>query len=606
MKYNKPKSILIILLIIVLFSGVAYAETALLPGDIKLSLSAGINAKSGKVKNIDGVYAVSQGSSFYQTYNIVNSSNYAGSIEVAIYEKITSENGSIISDWKTLKTTLAQGLSAAVTGSTVNMDITYGKSVTFSYKLMFKVNDEWIEYSSASSSVKLYSPQFSVSYTTDADPVGISDFPVYFGGKITLKSGMRVNKVKIFDSVYGLLQEIGDLKENENKRFQKDVIVSAGPVNSYIIIEYVDLMSGKTERTELPTVKVTGKIIDPPIESKLSLTTSLSKTHIKTPENLDVTFDFKNNTQYDIITAFAYQLNEEGKAIGEPIADMGAVLKGKDSMVTKNIYIEPDKTYIFAVYAYVEDSSTPFKTTAEFTLSSVPPSLEIRRSIDTDKLPFYTDAAVEYTVKNISEHDVKDVVISDGILGQIYKTDNIKSNEEVTFTAAGKFYDDFVSEPEVSLIIEDGKNTPHTFKLTKQIFEVQRKNEPSIMMLTENIDSKNKENISFDVILLNDGNTDFVDLELIDKRNGALLDTFSLLSTTDKQTAQIKDQNYEDDKEIILSIKCRTADGKEMVFDFDPVKLTNPVITIIIVSAVFVLLAALILFIKLRKKITRY
>jgi hypothetical protein len=215
------------------------------------------------------------------------------------------------------------------------MDTTYGKSVTFSYKLMYKLNGEWIEYSSSSNTVKLYSPQFSATYTTDANPVGLSDFPVYFGGKIKLSSGVKVSNVKIYDSVYGLLAELGDIKEGESKKFQKDIAVTAGPINSYIIVEYTDLLTGETIKTDLSTAKVTGKIIDPPIETNMSLTVSSSNTYLETAQNIDLSFEFKNNTQYDIIAAFIYQLDDTGKATAEPILDMGSVLKSASTTLTR-------------------------------------------------------------------------------------------------------------------------------------------------------------------------------------------------------------------------------------------------------------------------------
>ncbi len=602
MKNKKIASIIFILFVIILFSGIAIAEDTITQSDVNLSLVTNINIKSGQGKNIDSVYAVNQGSSFCQAYNIKNSTQYSGTIEVAIYEKITSASGKTISDWQTISSSVTRSSATTVSGTIVYMDITYGKSVTFYYKLMFKLNGEWIEYSSSSSTVKLYSPKFSVTYTTDANPVGLSDFPVYFGGKIKLSSGVKVSGVKIYDSVYGLLADLGDIEEGESKKKKKDIATTAGPINSYIIVEYIDLLSGETVSTELPDVKVTGKIIDSPIETKMSLNVTASQTYLESAQNIDLTFDFKNNTQYDIIAAFIYKLDDTGKAVTEPILDMGSVLKSTNSTLTKNVKIEPDKIYSYAIYAYVEDSSTPFKATYDFSLSSIPPCLEIQRSIEGDMLPFYTDAVITYTAKNISSYEVTNVTITDGLLGEIYKTDSIKSGQEVTFTAKGKFTNDFVSQPTISLTIKDDKNTSHTFFITKQIFQIERKSEPSIMMHIENINAKNKESSSFDVVLLNDGNTNFIDLELIDTRNGALLGTLSLLDIGGKQIISLADQNYKDDSEIKYMIKCKTEDGQEIEFNFDPVHISNPFIKIIIISLVLAALIGCAIFLTIIKR----
>lgn len=605
MKYKKIISALFISFIIILFSGIAIAEDTITTSDVHLSLVTNISLKSGQGKNIDSVYTVAQGSSFCQTYNIKNSTDYSGSIEVAIYEKITSSSGKTISDWTTLTSAVTRGSATTVTGKTVNMDVTYGKSVTFSYRLMFKLNGEWNQYSSSSNTVKLYSPQFTATYTTDANPVGLSDFPAYFGGKITLSSGVKVSNVKVYDSVFGLIAELGDIKEGESKKFQKDLAVPAGVINSYLIVEYTDLLNGEIVRTELPDVKITGKIIDPPIETRMSFNVTCPKTYIETAQNIDLTFEFKNDTQYDIITAFIYRLDDTGKATSEPILDMGSVLKGSSTTLTKNIKIEPDKIYSYAIYAYVEDSSTPFKATYDFSLSSIPPCLEIQRSIEGAKLPFYTDAVITYTAKNISSYEVTNITITDGILGQIYKADSIKSGEQVTFTAKGKFTNDFTSQPIMSLIIKDDKNTSHTFFTTKQIFQVERKAQPSMMMQIENINAKNKENSSFDVVILNDGNTNFIDLELIDTRNGALLGNISLLNIGDKQIISLASQNYKNDSEIKLMVKCKTDTYQETEFTFDPVHISNPLIKIIIISAALLVVigSAVFLTIKKRKRI---
>lgn len=606
MKYKKIVSALFILFVIILFSGIAIAEDAFTHSNVELSLVTNIALKSGQGKNIDSVYAVSQDSSFCQTYNIKNSTDYSGSIEVAIYEKITSATGKTISDWTTYASSVTRSSAITVTGKTVNMDATYGKSVTFSYKLMFRLNGEWFEYSSSSRTVKLYSPQFSVTYTTDANPVGLSDFPVYFGGKIKLLSAAKVSNLKIYDSVYGLLAELGDIKEDESKKFQKDLAVQAGVVNSYIIIEYTDLLSGENIRTELPNVKITGRIIDPPIEMKMSLNVSSSKTYLETSQNIDLTFEFINDTQYEIIAAFIYQLDDTGKATAEPILDMGSISKGAKTTLTKNIKIETDKIYQYAIYAYVEDSSTPFKTTYDFSLSSIPPCLEIQRSIAGNYLPFYTDTVITYKAKNISNYEVTNVTITDGILGEIYKTDSIKPGQEVTFTAKGKFTNNFVSQPTISLIIKDDKNTSHTFFITKQIFEIEQKNEPSIIMFIENINANNKESLSFNVVILNNGNTNFIDLELIDTRNGALLGTLSLLDIGGKQIIPLINQNYKNDSQITLMVKCKTEDGQEMEYTFDPVHISNPLIKIIIISAVLLAIIAGAAFITIKKKKYRY
>ncbi len=579
------------------------AEELLTQDSINLNLSVSQIVSSGQGKTIDDTYTVSEDSVFAQTYSIKNSSTYTGSIEIAIYEKITSTAGSVVSDWTTLYATVNQNSTAKVTGTSVTMKSTYGKSITIAYKLMYKLDNEWIEYSSSSNTIKLYSPQFTVTYTTDADPVGISDFPVFFGGKVTLSSGGKANDVKVYDSTYGLLGSLGDLKEGQSKRFQKDISVPAGSVNSYIILEYTDAMTGESVRTELPTVKVTGKVIDSPIESKLTLDITPAKTYIETAEKMDIMFDFQNNTDYEVITAFIYLLDDSGKASSEPIIDIGAVASGASNSSTENMTIEPDKQYSFAIYAYVADSSTPFKATAELTISSVPPSLDIQRSIDTDKLPFYTDATISYTAKNVSDYELTDLVISDGVLGEIYTADSIAVGEEFSFTATGKFTNDFVSAPSVSVTLQDGKNTANSFILSKQIFEVERKNEPSTMLLIENINSKDKEHVSFDVTLLNDGNANLNNIEIIDARNGALLATLDSLIIGDKQVIQLSDQDYKDDKDITLKVKCTTDDGEQLEFSFDPVSLsTFPLTAVIIIGAVFIVLAACIIIIKLRQR----
>ncbi|GEM_PF-5813024 len=606
MKYKKIISALFILIIIILFSGIAIALDTITKSDVHLSLVTNINLKSGQGKTIDSVYTVAQGSSFCQTYNIKNSTDYSGSIEVAIYEKITSSSGKTISDWTTFTSSVTRGSATTITGKTVNMDTSYGKSVTFSYRLMFKLNGEWNEYSSSSNTVKLYLPVFSATYTTDANPVGLSDFLVYFGGKITLSSGVKVGSVKVYDSMYGLIAELGDIKEKESKKFQKDLAVSVGVINSYLIVEYTDLLSNEIVRTELPEVKITGKIIDAPIETKISMNVTSPKTYLETAQNIDLSFEFKNDTQYDIITAFIYQLDDMGKATAEPILNIGSVLKGSSATLTKNTKIEPDKIYSYAIYAYVEDSSTPFKATYDFSLSSIPPCLEIQRSIEGAKLPFYTDTVITYTAKNISNYEVTNVTITDGILGEVYKTDSIKSGQQVTFTAKGKFSNDFTSQPTINLVIKDDKNTSHTFFITKQIFMVERKTEPSMMMHIENINAKNKESSSFDVVLLNDGNTNFIDLELIDTRNGALLGTFSLLNIGDKQIVSLSGQNYKSDSNIKLMVKCKTDTGQEMEFNFDAVHISNPLIKIIIISAALLVVIGCAVFLTIRKRNRNY
>ncbi len=579
------------------------AEDELLTQDnVKLTLSTAQVVSSGQGKTIDDIYTVSEDSVFTQTYSIKNSSAYTGSIEIAIYERITTSNGSIIED-KTLNATVNQNSTAKVTGTSVTMKSTYGKYITIACKLMYKLDNEWIEYSSSSSTIELYSPQFTVTYTTDADPVGISDFPVFFGGKVILSSGVRANDIKIYDSVYGLLEKIGDLKEGQSKRFHKDISVPAGSINSYVILEYTNAMTGENVRSELPTVKVTGKVIDSPIESKLTLDITPAKTYIETAEKMDITFDFQNNTDYEVITAFIYLLDDQGKASEEPIIDIGAVEPGAANSSTENMTIEPDEQYSFAIYAYVADSSTPFKATTDLTISSVPPSLEIQRSIDTDKLPFYTDTTISYSAKNVSGYELTDVVITDGILGEIYTAESIATGEEFTFAATGKFTNDFISAPSASLTIQDGKNTANSFILSKQIFEIERKNEPSAMLLIENIDSKDKENVSFDVILLNDGNANLSNIEIIDARNSALLETLDSLIIGDKQTIQLSDQNYADDKNITLKVKCTTDDGTQLEFSYDPVSLsTFPLTAVIIIGAVFIVLAVCIIIIKSRQK----
>lgn len=599
------KSILSLLFItIFLFSGMTFisAEEILTADNVELTLSTAQSASSGDGKKIDGAFTVSTDTVFAQTYSIKNSSTYTDSIEVAIYEKITSATGSTIAD-KTLNATVNQNSTAKVTGTSVTMKSTYGQSVTITYKLMYKLDNEWIEYSSSSTTIKLYSPQFTVTYTTDANPVGISDFPVFFGGKVTLSSGVLAKDVKVYDSVNGLLENLGDLKEGASKRFHKDISLPAGSINSYIIIEYTDALTGETVRSELPTVKVTGKVIDSPIETKLALTATPAKTYIETAEKMDITFDFQNNTDYEVITAFIYLLDDEGKASAEPIIDIGTVAVGATTSVTESMNIEPDTQYSFAIYAYVADSTTPFKTTAELTISSVPPSLDIQRSIETDKLPFYTDATITYTAKNVSDYELTDVVITDGILGEIYTADSIAVGEEFTFTATGKFTNDFASAPSVSLTMQDGKNTANSFILSKQIFEVERKAEPSVMLLIENINSKDKEAVSFDVTLLNDGNANLNTIEIIDTRNGASLESLDSLIIGDKQTVQLSGQNYKDDKNITLKVTCKTDDGTQLEFEFDPVSVsTFPLTAIIIIGAVFIVLAACIIIIKARQR----
>jgi hypothetical protein len=551
------------------------AEEILTADNVELTLSTAQSVSSGDGKKIDGVFTVSTDTVFAQTYSIKNSSTYTDSIEVAIYEKITSATGSTIAD-KTLNATVNQNSTAKVTGTSVTMKSTYGQSVTIAYKLMYKLDNEWIEYSSSSTTIKLYSPQFTVTYTTDANPVGISDFPVFFGGKVTLSSGVLAKDVKVYDSVNGLLENLGDLKEGASKRFHKDISLPAGSINSYIIIEYTDALTGETVRSELPTVKVTGKVIDSPIETKLTLTATPAKTYIETAEKMDVTFDFQNNTDYEVITAFIYLLDDEGKASAEPIIDIGTVAVGTATSVTESMNIEPDTQYSFAIYAYVADSTTPFKTTVEL---------------------------ITYTAKNVSDYELTDVVITDGILGEIYTSDSIAVGEEFTFTAIGKFTNDFASAPSVSLTMQDGKNTANSFILSKQIFEVERKAEPSVMLLIENINSKDKEAVSFDVTLLNDGNANLNTIEIIDTRNGALLESLDSLIIGDKQTVQLSGQNYKDDKNITLKVTCTTDDGTQLEFEFDPVSVsTFPLTAIIIIGAVFIVLAACIIIIKVRQR----
>ncbi len=95
-------------------------------------------------------------------------------------------------------------------------------------------------------------------------------------------------------------------------------------------------------------------------------------------------------------------------------------------------------------------------------------------------------------------------------------------------------------------------------------------------------------------------------MELIDTRNGALLGTLSLLNIGDKQIISLTDQNYKDDSNITLMVKCKTDTGQEVEFNFDPVHISNPLITLIIISFVLVAVIGCAVFLTLKKRKYKY
>lgn len=541
--------------------------------DVNLSLTAERRVTAGSGRDINGTFYISTDSTFSQSYTVTNQSASDAPINIVLQERVLSESGVVISDWINLTATLNKGSSTTLSGTNLVMNSTYGKKITVEYKLQYKNFWSWTEYTSRTSDILVYAPTFSATYTTDASPVALSDFPIYFGGKITLLSGEKVKDVVLYDSVHGLIASVGELTQNITTRFQKDFFLPAGDVESHLIVEYTDMLTGKKTQTALTDVKIAGKIVDAPMESKLSLSALPAKTFIPSAQTVEVIFALQNDLPYDILSSYVYLLDQNGKASAEPIFDFGPLTKGQDLTVKKNVDLQPDIKYSYAVYAYVPDTSTPFKAGDAFVTTSTPPSLAITRSIEGEKLPFYQEAAVRYVAKNISPKDVTDIVIADGILGEIYKGDLIKAGGEVTFTVKHKFTADFVSNPIVNLVIKDGAQTKSTFMIERQTFEVTKKDRPSIALFIENIKAKDRKNVSFDAVLANDGNTGFTQIDVMDARDDVVIKTLSYLGTGEKQIVQITGQNYEKDKKIHFKIKAITPQGEEMTFDTQPTAL---------------------------------
>ncbi len=613
MKKLKRTMVVFALILILCLAGVAAAPVTNGgeedKGKVELSMTTAFNVVSGKGGELGDGFAVSPGSVVSVEYNVSNNSTRKGQLEMAVYERIVSSSGSVISDWHTLNVSMAPGSSKKVNGSSITINANYGDSVTYEYRLSYRVDNQWEDAASGSVKASLYNPAFNVTYTTDANPVGVSDFPLYFGGQITLTQGIKVGSVKVSDSVYGLLTEVGDLKQGETGRFQKKLSLPAGNVNSYIIIEYQDLLTGQTVKVEKPDVKASGKIIDAQEEPRLELNITSPVNYIKSSEELDITFTYENKTSYEVIMAFIYMVDENGQVSETPLFDLGGVSVDEIKTQTYRMTVEPDRRYSYAVYSHVADSNTPFKTTAELLITSVEPSLKVERTIDTEKLPFYTEAKVHYTFENISEYELTNVVISDGILGEIHTVAKVGIGESFEVTAEGKFTKTFESEPSVTLVLADGSNTEQSFRLDKQAFEVEIKEEPSIYLEIENIDASKKAQTSFDAVVINDGNAEFASVQLLDERTDEVLDeSITMLQLGDKQVISLEDQDYSEDKEIALYIKAKTFDGQEMEFRYEPTKLSQitPAIIIACCAGAAIIIAGVIIVLVRRKKQQQY
>lgn len=565
-------------------------------GDVSLTLKVDRRLSAGSGKDIDGTYYISADSTFSQSYTVTNHTS-DGTLDIVLQERVLAESGAVITDWINLPVSIQKDASVTLNGTNLVMTNAYGKKVTFQYRLRYKGTMGWQEYSSHTADIFVYSPTFNASYITDASPVALSDFPIYFGGKITLSSNAKVADVALYDSVHGLIESIGELTPGTTKRFQKDFYLPPGDVNSYLIVEYTDLLTGKKVRTELNDVHISGKIVAASVEPKLSLSALPAKTFIPSDETVEIIFEIKNDLSYDILSSYVYLLDENNRTSAEPIFDFGPVARGQSLSVKKNVALQPNTQYSYAVYAYVPNTTVPFKAEYTFVTTSAPPSLTVTRSIEGDRLPFYQDTAINYTVKNISPKDVSDVVIVDGILGEIYQSNSIKAGDEVRFSATHKFTADFISNPIVTLTIQDAQQTKSTFMIERQTFEVMKKDQPSIMLLLENILAKDRKNVIFDVILANDGNTSFQKIDIVDVRNNTVVHTLSSLNVGEVQSIYITNQNYENDKTIQLQAKATTADGEELIFDMEPVKLpTSFLITFLIVfiSLIAIVLAAVV------------
>lgn len=596
------------LCIVALLSSTAISVFAFAPkGDVNLTLKVDRRLSAGSGKDIDGTYYISADSTFSQSYTVTNHTSSNSTLDIVLQERVLAESGAVITDWINLPASIQKDASVTLNGTNLVMTSAYGKKVTFQYRLRYKGTMGWQEYSSHTADIFVYSPTFNASYITDASPVALSDFPIYFGGKITLSSNAKVADVALYDSVHGLIESIGELTPGTTKRFQKDFYLPPGDVNSYLIVEYTDLLTGKKVRTELNDVHISGKIVAASVEPKLSLSALPAKTFIPSDETVEIIFEIKNDLSYDILSSYVYLLDENNRASAEPIFDFGPVARGQSLSVKKNIALQPNTQYSYAVYVYVPNTTIPFKAEYTFVTTSAPPSLTVTRSIEGDRLPFYQDTAINYTVKNISSKDVSDVVIIDGILGEIYQSHSIKAGDEVRFSATHKFTADFISNPIVTLTIQDAQQTKSTFMIERQTFEVMKKDQPSIMLLLENILAKDRKNVIFDVILANDGNMNFQKIDIVDVRNNTVVHTLSSLNVGEVQSIYITNQNYENDKTIQLQAKATTADGEELIFDMEPVKLpTSFLITFLIVfiSLIAIVLAAVVYY-KKRSKHTK-
>ncbi len=575
--------------------------------DVELSLTVDRRLTAGSGKELGGTYYISADSTFSQSYTVANQSSSNMPLDIVLQERVLSESGTVISDWINLPATVAKGASATLNGTNLVMTDAYGKKITFQYRLRYKSFVGSVEYASHTADIFVYAPTFSANYTTDASPVALSDFPIYFGGKITLTSSANVGEVSLYDSAHGLIEAIGDMTPNTTKRFQKDFFLPAGSVDSYLIVEYTDLLTGKRVKTELTDVKITGNIIDAPIETKLSLQALPAKTFIQSDETIEIIFELKNDLSYDILSSYVYLLDQDGKASAEPIFDFGPVVRGQSVSVKKNIALQPNIKYSYAVYAYVPNSSTPLKASYDFVTTSVPPSLDISRSIEGEKLPFYQEATINYVVKNISSKEVHNVVIADSILGEIHKADSIKAGDEITFSVKHKFTTDFVSNPIVNLVINDEAQTKNTFMIERQVFEVMKKDKPSIAIFIENIAAKDRKAVSFDVILANDGNAALQQIELIDLRDNSVAGTLDLLRIGEKQSIYLAKQDYSEHSEVLFRIKALTDRGEELTFDMEPVRLPSSfrAALLIVMISVGVLAAAAVIYFKKRQNKTK-
>jgi len=501
-------------------------------------------------------YTVAPGGEFYANYMVTNRTT--GDIIARVTERLENSPHSF-----SLEYVVPAQSEQKITGRSFTAFDGIGIHV-LRYRVEYRphdAHDTWIELASNFLMIETFADlRLGVTYNARHAQTVFRGQQVEYVVEVKSNANIPIRNLVVEDTMLGLIGEIALLEPGQTKTLTRSFILNQ-TTEGHIVIRFINPIDQTEGIEEFHNARVRVEVSQQQPLFAWELSGELDKQYIPHPE--EVTFRLLLRNTGNVAIEDVEFLNWDGTVVHS----FDRLSPDDEVTYEYEALIEPGKSYQVTVRGNVNGMDLPVETTYTLQASKLEPLVEIDRKVITDPQP-----GLRYTIKNIGNVALKDIVVEELELGVIARIGRMEPGGSVEVIENIDLNREMISRT-ILVAREVVNQTIYRFQAGEMIIgATEQQGEPHVTVSIK-VEPDRLEfpgTISIESTIKNESSILLRNIEVIVKETDLNMGSLTELKPGDDHTFNISDVNIDLSQNLTVLVKVEDEQGNEYIFESMP------------------------------------